>query len=30
MIPGFIVVSSWLKMKNTYWSVIIPGRDQRV
>lgn len=25
MIPGFIVVSSWLKMKNTYWSVIIPG-----
>mgnify|MGYP004670710103 CR=1 FL=1 len=25
MIPSFIVISSWLKMKNTYWSVIIPG-----
>ncbi|MBQ3078716.1 MAG: carbohydrate ABC transporter permease [Clostridia bacterium] len=25
MIPGYILVSNWLKMKNTYWSVILPG-----
>ena len=30
MIPSFIVISSWLKMKNTYWSVIIPGAIQRL
>ena len=25
MIPGYIVVSSWLKMRGTYWALLIPG-----
>ena len=25
MIPGYIVVSSWLKMRGTYWAILIPG-----
>ncbi|MBR6185680.1 MAG: carbohydrate ABC transporter permease, partial [Clostridia bacterium] len=25
MIPGFIVVSSWLKMRGTYWALLLPG-----
>ena len=25
MIPGFIVVSSWLGMRGTYWALLLPG-----
>ena len=25
MIPGFVVVSSWLKMRGTYWALLLPG-----
>ncbi len=25
MVPGYILVSNWLKMKDTYWSVLLPG-----
>lgn len=25
MIPGYIVTASWLHMKDTYWSVLLPG-----
>ncbi|MBP3656089.1 MAG: carbohydrate ABC transporter permease [Clostridia bacterium] len=25
MIPGYILVSNWLGLKNSYWSVILPG-----
>ncbi len=25
MVPGYILVSNWLKMKDTYWAVLIPG-----
>ncbi len=25
MIPGYIVVSSWLGMRGTYWALLIPG-----
>ena len=25
MIPGYIVVSSWLHMRGTYWAILIPG-----
>jgi putative aldouronate transport system permease protein len=25
MIPGFVVVSSWLGMRGTYWALILPG-----
>ncbi len=25
MIPGYIVVSSWLKMRGTYWALLLPG-----
>ncbi len=25
MIPGYIVVSSWLGMRGTYWAILLPG-----
>ena len=25
MIPGYLVIANWLKMKDTYWSVLLPG-----
>ncbi len=25
MIPGYIVVANWLHLKDTYWSVLLPG-----
>ncbi|MBQ8654958.1 MAG: carbohydrate ABC transporter permease [Clostridia bacterium] len=25
MVPGYLLVSNWLGMKNTYWSVLLPG-----
>lgn len=25
MIPGYLLVSNWLKMKGSYWSVLLPG-----
>ena len=25
MIPGYIVVSSWLNMRGTYWALLLPG-----
>ena len=25
MIPGYLLVSNWLGMKNSYWSVLLPG-----
>ena len=25
MIPGYIVITNWLGMKNSYWSVLLPG-----
>ncbi len=25
MIPGYIVITNWLNMKNSYWSVLLPG-----
>ncbi len=25
MIPGYVVVSSWLKMRGTYWAILLPG-----
>ncbi len=25
MIPGYIVVSSWLRMRGTYWALLLPG-----
>ncbi len=25
MIPGYIVVSSWLKLRGTYWALLLPG-----
>ena len=29
MIPGYIVVANILNMKNTYWSVLLPGAIER-
>ncbi len=25
MIPGYVVVSSWLKLRGTYWAILLPG-----
>ncbi|MBO4299513.1 MAG: carbohydrate ABC transporter permease, partial [Clostridia bacterium] len=25
MIPGYILVSNWLKLRGTYWAIILPG-----
>ncbi len=25
MIPGYIVVSSWLQLRGTYWAILLPG-----
>ena len=25
MIPGYLLIANWLKMKDTYWSVLLPG-----
>ena len=25
MIPGYVVVSSWLKLRGTYWALLLPG-----